>query len=68
MEAVVELSGGDPKMELRRYWTDNEFATMSEIASSIGAGPEVFKELADGRNQGFDSHFEIKVVIGRKPL
>ncbi len=47
---------------------DNEFAAMGEIASSIGAGPEVLKELADGRNQGFDSHYEIKVVIGRKPL
>ena len=68
LEGVVEEGGGEPKMELRQYWTDNEFAVMGEMASAMGARPEVFKQLADGRQQGFDAHFEIKVAIGRKPL
>ena len=64
---VVEVLGGPAKPELMKYWSDNTFASLEEIAAAIGAGQEVFTKLAEGRKEGWDSYFEPRVVIARKP-
>jgi len=67
MEHVVEMKAGEPKRELRRFWTDNELATIHEIAVALGAGQDVFEDLELMRSSEVDMQSEIRIVVGKKP-
>ena len=66
---VKQLQRGPPNPERRRYWTDDEFGVMAEIASSLGAEKRVFEELEKGwKRREQEIALELRVTMGRKAL
>ncbi|KPI45733.1 uncharacterized protein AB675_538 [Cyphellophora attinorum] len=66
MVDISQINVDKPSPALRKHWTDNEFAIMEDMATSMRLGEEVLQELADGKKQGFDWFSPLRVVIARK--